>query len=66
MIFALSKIFTALFLPPGLFATLAALLAIFFKRARIALLFLAASIYLLSIRPVGDTLLEVYEAPYRN
>lgn len=66
MIFAISKLFTALLLPPGLFATLAAVMAAFFKRARIPLLFLAATIYLLSIRPVGDGLLAPYEAPYRD
>ena len=67
MIYIVSKIFTALFLPPGLFASIAAVLA-FFARAGMRRLLGAAALffYLLSIHPVADRLLLPFEAPYRH
>ncbi len=66
MIYTLSKIFTALFLPPGLFIVLLVLCAFLIKRARWLPGGAALLLYLLSIHPVADRLLAYYEDPYRN
>ncbi len=66
MIYALSKLFTAFFLPPGLFVTALTLCALFAKKLRTLFLGTAILIYALSINPVADRLLEHYEAPFRN
>ena len=62
----ISKIFTAFFLPPGLFVAILAALAIFVKRGRLYLAAAALLLYALSIHPVADRLLDRYEAPYRH
>lgn len=66
MIFAISKLFTAFLLPPGLFITLLAALSLFSKRFRKVFAAAAALLYLLSIHPVADRLLANYEEPYRG
>ena len=66
MIYVLSKLFTALLLPPGLFVLILAVLAVRVRRHRAILASAAALLYLLSVRPVGDWLLSHYEAPYRH
>jgi uncharacterized SAM-binding protein YcdF (DUF218 family) len=67
MIYLLSKIFTALLLPPGLFVTIAALLAWFARSwVRRGLATFALFLYLLSIHPVADNLLLPFEAPFRH
>jgi len=53
-------------LPPGIFATLLLLGAIFYKKARVYLLLLAAIIYLLSTRVVGNFLLLPFEEPFNH
>ena|GEM_PF-837185 len=64
MIYIISKIFTAFFLPPGLFITILAALAFFTKRFRWLLAAAALLLYGLSIHPVADRLLASYEAPF--
>ncbi|WP_353661526.1 YdcF family protein [Hydrogenimonas sp. SS33] len=67
MIHLLSKLFTALLLPPGLFVTLLAILAFLTRKGvRYTLAAAAFFLYLISIHPVADRLLEHYEAPYRH
>jgi len=66
LIYLLSKLFTALLLPPGLFVTLLALLAFFARRARWILAGAALFLYALSIHPVADRLLAHYEEPFRH
>ncbi len=66
MIYALSKLFTAIFLPPGLFISILALCAVLIKRARWILGGAALLLYALSIHPVADRLLAPFEEPYRN
>ncbi|BBG66820.1 putative membrane protein [Hydrogenimonas sp.] len=66
MIYALSKLFTALLLPPGLFILILALCAVFAKRFRRPLAGAALLLYLMSIHPVADRVLALYEEPYRN
>ena len=66
MIYVVSKLFTALLLPPGLFVLILAFLALRVRRYRSVLGSAAALLYLLSIRPVGDWLLSRYEEPYRH
>jgi uncharacterized SAM-binding protein YcdF (DUF218 family) len=67
LIFWVSKLFTALFLPPGLFVTLLAAAAVRCRSlCRYALAGAAVLIYLLSIRVVAENLLEPLEKPYRH
>ena len=66
MIYALSKIFTAFFLPPGLFVVILAISAYYAKRWRPLFAIFASLFYLLSIEPVADALLEPFESPYRS
>ncbi|WP_457598927.1 YdcF family protein [Hydrogenimonas sp.] len=66
MIYLLSKLFTALLLPPGLFITVLALLALYIKQARRILGVAALFLYVLSIHPVADRLLAHYEEPFRH
>ncbi len=66
MIYVLSKLFTALLLPPGLFVLILAALTVRVRRYRILLASATALLYLLSVRPVGDWLLSQYEEPYRH
>ena len=62
MVFVLSKFFTYIFLPPGIFIVI--LLCAFFVASRYRLLFLigAVSLYLLSITPVKDFLISNLES----
>jgi len=66
LIYAISKIFTAFFLPPGLFILLLAAASILVKRWRALFSSAAILFYLLSIDPFADRLLEPFEAPYRT
>ena len=66
MIYFLSKLFTAIFLPPGLFITVLAASALYAKRYRRWLGGAALLLYLLSIHPVTDRLLAHYEEPWRH
>ncbi|WP_300365743.1 YdcF family protein [Hydrogenimonas sp.] len=66
MIYIFSKIFTAFFLPPGLFITILAALALFVKKFRWLLASTAVLFYALSIHPIADRLLSHYETPYKN
>jgi len=62
LIFALSKLFTALFLPPGLFVTAAFLLGFF--KARRLFWSLALFIYLFSCLPLTEKMLALFEPRY--
>ncbi|BDY13147.1 YdcF family protein [Hydrogenimonas cancrithermarum] len=64
MIYIVSKIFTAFFLPPGLFITILAASAFFAKKLRWLLAAAALFLYGLSIHPIADRLLAFYEAPF--
>ncbi|WP_456449041.1 YdcF family protein [Hydrogenimonas sp.] len=66
MIYPVSKLFTAFFLPPGLFIVFLAGAALFVRRWRFLFLSFAALFYFLSLEPVADTLLEPFEAPWRH
>ncbi len=66
MIYAVSKLFTAFFLPPGLFITLLILCAFLIKKRRWLPAGAALLLYLLSIHPVADRLLAPFEAPYKT
>ena len=65
MIYALSKLFTALFLPPGIFIVILGVCAVLVKRYRLLLAASALLLYALSIHPVADRLLASYEEPFR-
>ncbi|WP_201352105.1 YdcF family protein [Hydrogenimonas urashimensis] len=66
MIYTLSKLFGALFLPPGVFILVLVLAALLARRWRPFFATSAALFYLLSLEPVGHALLEPLEAPYRK
>ncbi len=66
MIYTLSKLFTALFLPPGIFILILGICAVFVKRYRWLLAGSALLLYALSIHPVADRLLARYEEPFRE
>ncbi len=66
MIYAISKLFTALFLPPGIFILILGICAVFVKRYRWLLAGSALLLYALSIHPVADRLLAHYEDPFIN
>ena len=61
MIYVISKLVTAFFLPPGLFITMLLVGAYFFAKVRKFLLFLALFIWLLSNHFVAKALLEPLE-----
>ena len=61
MIFVISKLVTAFFLPPGLFITLLLIGAYFLRRLRKLCIFLALFIWLLSSHFVAKALLEPLE-----
>ena len=67
MIYLLSKLFTGLFLLPGLIVT-SLLAAAWFVRHRVRRLLaaLALGLYFLSIHPVADRMLASYEEPFRG
>ena len=66
MIYILSKLFTAFFLPPGLFVTLAAVAAYFLRRCRPILLIGAGWLYLLSTPYLSEHLIASLEEPWRH
>ncbi len=66
MIYAVSKLFTALFLPPGIFILILGICAAFAKRYRGLLAASTLLLYALSIHPVADRLLAHYEEPFRD
>lgn len=61
-----SKLFTYLFLPPGIFIVLFVLASLFAKKLRLFFVSFAVIFYLFSISPISDLLLKPLESPYNN
>ncbi len=61
MFYIISKLFTYLFLPPGIFIIILLLATFFAKRFKIFFLLSAVSLYLLSITPISNLLLKPLE-----
>ena len=61
MVYVVSKLFTYIFLPPGVFVLILFLAFLFSKRFKILFLLSAVSLYLLSITPVKDFLVKPLE-----
>ena len=57
MIFIISKLFTFLFLPPGIFIIILLLAYFFAKKLKFLFLFSAITLYLISIKPISNILL---------
>ncbi len=66
MIYVVSKILTSLLLPPGLLVLLLAVAAWKVRTWRIFFATFAFFLYLLSIDPVSNPLLRLFEDPYRH
>ncbi len=60
-----SKLFTAFFLPPGIFIIALLIAGLLAKRFKGLFIALAALFYLLSIKPVANFLLAPLETPYK-
>ena len=61
MFYIISKLFTYLFLPPGIFIIILLIATIFAKRFKILFFISALTLYLLSIQPVSNMLLNPLE-----
>jgi len=59
--FILSKVFTYLFLPPGIFIILLLIATLYSNRFRSLMLLSAISLYLISIKPISNIILEPLE-----
>ena len=66
IMYIISKLFTYLFLPPGLFIIALFVAALYARRFRTLLLSLALLFYLLSNSFVADAMLKSLEAPYNK
>ncbi len=66
MIYIFSKLFTYLFLPPGIFIILLFLAFFYAKKFKILFLISALSFYLLSNSYVADSLMSPLETPYNH
>jgi len=61
MVYAASKLFTYIFLPPGIFIITFFIAFLLLKRYRVLFLFVAILLYLLSITPIKDFLVKPLE-----
>lgn len=64
--YVVSKLFTYLVLPPGIFIIILLLAALYARRFKVIFLLFAISFYLLSNSYVADWLLKPLEAPYNK
>ncbi len=62
MMYVISKLFTYIFLPPGIFIIILILASVFAKRFKIIFIIFAITLYLLSIKPVSNWLLTPLES----